>query len=166
MNITFQGFITKIESLVFIAIAFPEFGRNAGAGRRRRASAGRPVRAAGSSRPRDVGTIPAAHHAQRDQSRQAQARGDDQHTPSEVVDQHAERQRRRRLGDARRRAEDAKPVAVILRAENRERQHPPCDGQDPVAGAVADGEEYRCGSSNQAMIAAPMGRGLKFSSIS
>ena len=49
-------------------------------------------------------------------------------------------QRRRGLRHPRRRADDAEAIAVILRAEDRERQRAARDGQDAVAGAMEDRE--------------------------
>ncbi len=83
---------------------------------------------------------------QRQQRRQAERGGNDQDAASHGVDQETERQGRRRLRHPRRRADDAKPIAIILRAEDRQRQRAARNGQDAVAGAVKD-RECACGSA-------------------
>ena len=86
---------------------------------------------------------------QRQQGRQAQRGGDHQDPAAHHVDQQAERQRRRGLRHSRRRADDAEPIAIILRAEHRQRQGAARNGQDAVAGAMKNRERACRGAADQ-----------------
>src|SRR6267154_442645 len=79
-----------------------------------------------------------AQQEQRRERGQAERGGDDEDAAAHHVDQEAEQQRRRGLRHPRRRADDAKAIAVILRTEDRERQRAACNREDSVAGAVKD----------------------------
>src|SRR5450631_1617119 len=79
-----------------------------------------------------------AHQQQREQCREAERGGHDQDLVAHDIDQDAEGKRSGRLCHPRRRTNNAEPVGVILRAEDRQRQRPARDREDAVAGAVED----------------------------
>ena len=93
---------------------------------------------------------------QRQQGREAEGGRDDQDAASHRVDQQTERQRCCGLRHPRRRADDAQPIAIILRAKDRQRQRAARNGQDAVAGAMKD-RECACAPPTSMTIAAPMG---------
>ena len=88
---------------------------------------------------------------QRQQGRETERGRDDQDPAAHGVDQQVEQQRCRRLRHPRRRADQAEAIAIILRAEDRQRQRTARDGQDAVAGAVED-REYTGGPAARAGI--------------
>ena len=69
---------------------------------------------------------------------QAERGGHDQDAASHRVDQQSERQRRGGLRHSRRRPDDAEPIGIVLRAEDRQRQRAARDRQDTVAGPMED----------------------------
>src|SRR5580704_7285277 len=81
-----------------------------------------------------------AQQQQREQGGEAERGGDDQDPASHGVDQKSERQWGGRLRHPRRRADDAKPIAIIFRAEDRQRQRAARNGQDTVAQTEKDRE--------------------------
>ncbi len=82
--------------------------------------------------------MPDIEQEQRAQCHEAERGRNDQHSAAHPVDQEAEDQRRRGLRHAGRRAQQAKPVAVVAWAEDRERQRAARDRDDAIASAVKD----------------------------
>ena len=94
---------------------------------------------------------------QRDQRRETEKRRDDHDAASHRFDQQSETERRQRLADARRRADEAEPIGVVFRSEDRQRQRSARDRQDAVAGAVQQGEAAAAPPPKIPMTQAPIG---------
>lgn len=83
---------------------------------------------------------------QRDQGGKTETGRYHDYASAEGLDQQSEPQRGQRLSDARRRSDEPKPIGIVLRPEDGQRQRSARDREDAVAGAVQQGEG-RCGAA-------------------
>jgi hypothetical protein len=89
-------------------------------------------------------------YSQGNQRREAKARRNHHHTASHRLQQQPKREERHRLGDPGRRTDQAEPIGVVFRSEDRERQRSARDGENAVAGAVQQGEARRGAAAEDA----------------
>ena len=89
------------------------------------------------------GRLARAHEQERRQRGEAERAGNVQGAGPVMFDQEAEGKRRAGLADACRRAQQAEAVAVILRAEHRERHGAAGNGENAVTAAMQEREAIR-----------------------